>query len=77
MITKQDKQEFAVFLPLVLAIGGAIGGEWLLTHFFGEVQALRGIAVGCFIGVLLLSRQVIALEREMRKLRPPDCNRTV
>ena len=69
MITKRDKQELAVFLPMMLAIGGAIGGELLLTHFFGQTQALRGIAVGSFIGVLSLSRQVIVLEREVRKLR--------
>ena len=62
---------------MVLAIGGAIGGELVLTHFVGQVQALRGIAVGSLIGVLLLSRQVIALERDVRKMRQPDSNRTV
>jgi hypothetical protein len=76
MITKKDKQALRVFLPLVLAIVVAIGGESLLAYVVGETSALRGVAVGCLIGVLLLSRQVMALEREMRKLRQPDGNRT-
>jgi hypothetical protein len=77
MITKRDKQQLAVFLPLVLAIGGALGLELVLTHFFGQVQALRAIAVGSLIGVLVQSKQLIALNREVRKMRQADNNRTV
>jgi len=77
MVTQNDKQELAVFLPLVFAIVVAIGGESLLARVFGEANALRGVAVGSLIGVLLLSRQVMALQREMRKLRGADSNSTV
>lgn len=77
MITQQNKQELATFLPFVIAIAVTIGGESLLTYFFGEVHALQGIAVGSLCGVLLLSRQVMALQREVRKLRGVDGNSTV
>ena len=65
----KDEQELAIFLPIVIAVIVAIGGESLLAYFFGEVHALQGIAVGSLCGLILLTRQVIALEREVRKLR--------
>jgi hypothetical protein len=77
MTKQQDKQELAVFLPIVIAVTVAIGGESLLAYSFGEVHALQGIAVGSLCGLLLLSRQVITLEREVRKLRQSDSKTTV
>ena len=73
MITQKDKQELAAFLPIVIAVTVAIGGESLLAYFTSEIHALRSIVVGLLCGFILQMRSVIRLEREVRKLRQSDC----
>ena len=77
MITQKDKEELAIFLPIVIAVTVAIGGESLLAYFSGEIHALRSIVLGLLCGFILLNRQVIRLEREVRKLRQPDSKSAV
>jgi ABC-type siderophore export system fused ATPase/permease subunit len=77
MITQKDKQELAIFIPIVIAVTVAIGGEALLAYLSSEIHALRSIVVGLLCGFILLMRQVIRLEREVRKLRQPDSKGTV
>jgi hypothetical protein len=77
MITQKDKQELATFIPIVIAVTVAIGGESLLAFLTGEINALRSIVVGLLCGFILQMRQVVRLEREVRKLRQPDSKITV
>jgi uncharacterized integral membrane protein len=72
MITQKDKDELREFLPIAVTITASIVGMSLLTHFVGELHTLQGFAVGSFCGVILLTRQVAALRREVRKLRETD-----
>ena len=72
MITQKDKQELATFIPIVIAVTVAIGGESLLAYFTSEIHALQSIVVGLVCGFILQTRQVIRLERDVRKLRQPD-----
>ena len=77
MITQKDKQELAMFLPIIIAVTVAIGGEALLASFTGEIHALRSIVVGLLCGFILQTRQIVRLERELRKLRQPDSKSAV
>jgi hypothetical protein len=77
MITQKDKQELAEFIPIVIAVTVAIGGESLLAYFTSEVRALQSIVVGLVCGFILQTRQVSRLGREVRKLRQPDSKSTV
>jgi len=77
MITQKDKEELRMFLPIAVTITVVMVGMLLLAHYFGELHTLQGLAYGSFCGVILLSRQVVRLEREVRKLRQPDSKRTV
>ena len=72
MITQRDKTELRVFLPVAVTITVAIVSVSLLAHFVGELRALQGVAVGLLCGFILLTRQVAALQREVRKLRGSD-----
>jgi hypothetical protein len=72
MITQKDKEELAIFLPIVVAVTVAIGSVTLLAHFVGELHALYGIVAGLVAGFVLLNRQVAKLERELRKYRGAD-----
>jgi hypothetical protein len=69
MITQRDKEELRVFVPMAVAIAVAIVSVSLLVHFVGELRALQGVAVGLLCGFILLTGQVAALQREVRKLR--------
>ena len=77
MITQKDKQELAIFLPILIAVTVAIGGEALLAYFSSEIHAMQGIVVGLLSGFILLARQVSRLDREVRKLRRPDSKSAV
>jgi uncharacterized integral membrane protein len=72
MITQKDKDELREFLPMAVTIIVAIVSMSLLAHLVGELHTLQGFAVGSLCGVILLTRQVAALRREVRKLRESD-----
>ena len=72
MITQKNKVELRMFLPMAVTIIASIVGMSLLARLVGELQTAQGFAVGSFCGVILLSRQVAVLERQVRKLREAD-----
>jgi uncharacterized integral membrane protein len=72
MITQKDREELRVFLPIAVTISVAIVSVSLLARLVGELHALQGVAVGLLCGFILLTRQVAALQREVRKLRESD-----